>query len=47
MYDERGHELIDERWLTEWVEFGFREIDHYLMKHAEFAEWLRSQHHDR
>jgi hypothetical protein len=32
---------VDERWLADWVEFGFVEIDHYLRRQAEFEAYLR------
>jgi hypothetical protein len=31
---------IDERWLSEWFEFGFAELSSYLAKHAAFNEYL-------
>lgn len=31
---------IDERWLREWIAFGFRELRVYLTKHALFDEYL-------
>jgi hypothetical protein len=34
LYD--NHVEIDERWLTEWFEFGFAELSSYLAKHAAF-----------
>jgi hypothetical protein len=34
---------IDERWLDEWVQFGLREFDEYLRRHAAFAAWLQAR----
>lgn len=34
------HVEIDERWLTEWFEFGFSELGAYLAKHAAFDDYL-------
>jgi hypothetical protein len=31
---------IDEKWLWEWVAFGFREMRAYLQKQAAFDEYL-------
>jgi hypothetical protein len=28
---------IDERWVAEWVAFGFSEMETYLRKHAQFT----------
>ena len=30
---------IDERWLSEWFEFGFAELANYLAKHAAFDDY--------
>jgi len=30
---------IDERWMTEWVTFGMRELERYLGKHRCFEEY--------
>jgi hypothetical protein len=37
LYDK--HVEIDERWLTEWFEFGFAEMSSYLAKHAAFDDF--------
>jgi hypothetical protein len=34
---------IDERWLSEWFEFGFSEMGSYLAKHAAFEEYCRRE----
>ena len=34
------HVEIDERWLSEWFEFGFAELSSYLAKHAAFDDFL-------
>ncbi len=34
---------IDERWLSEWVEFGMRELADYLGKHRRFDEYCASR----
>jgi hypothetical protein len=31
---------IDDRFMTDWIEFGMREMDAYLAKHARFARYL-------
>jgi hypothetical protein len=33
------HVEIDERWLSEWFEFGFAELSSYLAKHAAFDDY--------
>jgi hypothetical protein len=33
------HVEIDERWLSEWFEFGFSELSMYLAKHAAFDDY--------
>jgi hypothetical protein len=30
---------IDDRFLTDWVEFGMAELNAYLDKHARFDAW--------
>ena len=30
---------IDERWLSEWFEFGLSELGFYLAKHAAFDDY--------
>ena len=32
-----------ERWLDEWVSYGFRQIGEYLAKHAEFARYCEQR----
>ena len=44
LYDK--HVEIDERWLTEWFEFGFAELSSYLAKHAAFNEYLHKNEID-
>ena len=34
------HTEIDDRFMTDWIEFGMREMDAYLAKHARFARYL-------
>lgn len=36
---------VDERWIDQWLTFGFTELDLYLWKRAEFDKWCAS--HDR
>jgi hypothetical protein len=40
------HVEIDERWLSEWFEFGFAELAGYLAKHAAFDDYLHSNELD-
>ena len=40
------HVEIDERWLSEWFEFGFAELSSYLAKHAAFDEYLHKNEID-
>ena len=40
------HVEIDERWLSEWFEFGFAELSSYLAKHAAFDDFLRKHEID-
>jgi hypothetical protein len=35
-----GRFEVDERFLTDWITFGMRELDAYLAKHARFARYL-------
>jgi hypothetical protein len=35
--------LMRERWLEEWVAFGFRQMGEYLAKHAEFARYCEQR----
>lgn len=37
---------IDERWLSEWFEFGFAELASYLSKHAAFDEYCHRREID-
>jgi hypothetical protein len=37
LYDK--HVEIDERWLTEWFEFGFAELSSNLAKYAAFDDF--------
>jgi hypothetical protein len=30
---------IDERWMSEWIEFGMREFENYLGKHRKFDDY--------
>jgi hypothetical protein len=36
---QEKHVEIDERWLSEWFEFGFSELGCYLAKHAAFDDY--------
>jgi hypothetical protein len=47
MDDERWNIVIDEPRLTEWMEYGFRQLDRYLLRHAAFTEWLDAHRDDR
>jgi hypothetical protein len=40
MLAEYRYVETDEDWMTEWVDFGFAELQVYLARHAEFARWL-------
>lgn len=33
---------IDERWMKEWVEFGFEEMRPYLARHNEFRTYCEN-----
>jgi hypothetical protein len=44
LYDK--HVEIDERWLTEWFEFGFAELSSYLAKHAAFDDFCHKHELD-
>lgn len=37
---------IDERFVDEWIEFGFAEIVIYLAKHANFYRWCVEHHRE-
>lgn len=47
MDTERREEVIDDHRLAEWMSYGFRQLDRYLVRHAAFAEWLETNRHDR
>ena len=32
---------IQEQWFPEWLEWGFGELDAYLLKHARFEDYYR------
>jgi hypothetical protein len=36
-------ESMRERWLEEWMAYGFRQMGDYLAKHAEFARYCERQ----
>lgn len=40
--DKPAKPEIDERSLQEWVDYGSRELDAYMTKHARFEEWCRA-----
>jgi hypothetical protein len=40
------HVEIDERWLSEWFEFGFAELSSYLAKYAAFDDFLHKNELD-
>ncbi|HEX2378545.1 MAG TPA: hypothetical protein VHI30_13360 [Gaiellales bacterium] len=40
------HVEIDERWLSEWFEFGFAELSSYLAKHAAFDDYCHNNEID-
>jgi len=35
--------LMRERWLEEWVAYGFRQMGEYLAKQAEFARYCEQR----
>lgn len=35
---------IDERWMGEWLGFGYAELTRYLSKHAAFHQYLLTNH---
>lgn len=42
-------ETVDERWLVEWVEYGWTNesgLLNYLEKHARFLDWLDRKHEE-
>jgi hypothetical protein len=41
-----SHAQIDDRYLAEWLEFGFREMSAYLDKQARFARYLNDRDAD-
>ena len=47
MDDERCTITIDESRLSEWMEYGFRQLDRYLNRHAAFTDWLAVHRGDR
>jgi len=42
---QEKHVEIDERWLSEWFEFGFSELGSYLAKHAAFDDYCQRHDH--
>lgn len=41
------HITPDERWLSEWMEFGLRELEHYLGKHRRFDDYYAGRERRR
>jgi hypothetical protein len=33
---------LDERWMREWIKFGFKEIDASLERHAAFDQYVKT-----
>jgi hypothetical protein len=40
-YDPYDQNRMDENWITEWVEFGLREMSVYLRRQAAFEAYYR------
>jgi hypothetical protein len=40
-YDLYDADRMDESWITEWVEFGFREMAVYLRRQAAFEAYYQ------
>jgi hypothetical protein len=38
--NEHGQTLIDDRFMADWLEFGFSELTAYLAKQARFERYL-------
>jgi hypothetical protein len=36
---------LNEAWIAEWIEFGFREMAAYLRRHAAFDDYYRRRRH--
>ena len=34
---------VDERWIADWVKFGFVEMEKYLSKHTAFRTWCDNE----
>lgn len=41
-----SHVDIDDRFLTDWVEFGMKELSAYLSKHARFDAFCERRERD-
>jgi hypothetical protein len=41
--DDTTYTEIDDRFMSEWVEYGMREMDAYLAKHARFDRYLNDR----
>ena len=41
MNNERWGDAIDDRWLTGWLESGFRQLDRYLAAHCSVSSKTR------
>ena len=35
------HDSMDEAWVQEWIDFGFRELEAYLRRQAAFDAYYR------
>ena len=40
MPDDEKPPEIDEKFIGEWVKYGFAELHIYMTKHAQFDAWL-------
>ena len=45
--DQQPYTTVDERWMTEWLEFGYLEMERYLKRHAQFDAYLRRRNPDQ
>ena len=41
MPDEPQQPEIDEKFIGEWLKYGFAELQIYMVKHVQFDAWLR------
>ena len=44
--DQQPYTTVDERWMAEWLQFGYLEMERYLKRQAQFDAYLRRRNPD-